>query len=596
LPATTAPAGRRRRSQPGPEQEALQHLEAERQLDELESRLGLKFKRRELLREGMTHTSWINERGAEGRDNERLEYLGDAVLELVAAEYLFKRFPTYDEGQLTQIRSSLVSTVALAGLGERLRLGEALRLGRGAAKSGARRLTSLHANAFEALIGAVFLDQGYRKAGSIFLSRIGDLSSWTDPNFKGRMQALAQERFGLPPVYRTSPDGDARSRQYVSQVSVEGGPVLGEGRGGTKQTAEQGAARAALDALVAPVSKRRRRRSRPDAAGAALTTPEPAGGAQLSPAPEPVPVAAAGGVVTAAPPAHRWRRSRGSMAAPPVIEAGSQSAPAELAVVSSVPEAPTEIAEAAPARRRRRRPRSGSAGAEVTAPEPAAGSQPPPAPAAAPATAADQAASAAHPAHKQRRRSRGRAAAAPVLAPAPEAEPAELPEIPRGPEVPTEIAAPVPARRRRRRPRSGSAGGEAVTPEPAPDAAEAGAIAAGGRVPEIGPRSALGELPVISIGPETPTEVVPAAPPAPTRRRRSRGISSARPAAQTTPAAAPASLPVAPSAPVIEPAPSPGPAGPDDPAEPAGLVTRPRTHRGHRGGRRRSGRAATPSP
>ncbi|MHB1501326.1 MAG: ribonuclease III, partial [Candidatus Dormibacteria bacterium] len=225
--------------------------------------MGLRFKRRDLLREAMTHTSWINERGDQGRDNERLEYLGDAVLELVAGEYLFNRFPTYDEGQLTQMRSSLVSTVALARLGEQLLLGETLRLGRGAAKSGARRLTSLHANAFEALIGAIFLDQGYRKAGRVFLSRIGDLSAWTDPNFKGRWQALAQERFGAPPQYRTVPvGGDLRSRQYVSQVSVEGQGILGEGRGGTKQAAEQGAARAAIDVLVAPVSKKRRRRSR----------------------------------------------------------------------------------------------------------------------------------------------------------------------------------------------------------------------------------------------------------------------------------------------------------------------------------------------
>ena len=240
-----------------------QEREAESRLDQLQDRLGLVFKRRELLREAMTHTSWINERGDLGRDNERLEYLGDAVLELVAGEYLFSRFPNYDEGQLTQMRSSLVSTVALARLGEQLQLGETLRLGRGATKSGARRLTSLHANAFEALVGAIFLDHGYRRAGRVFLSRIGDLSAWTDPNFKGRLQALAQERFGFPPQYRTTvAPGDPRSRQYLSQVSVEGQPQLGEGMGGTKQAAEQAAARAAIDLLVAPVSKKRRRRSR----------------------------------------------------------------------------------------------------------------------------------------------------------------------------------------------------------------------------------------------------------------------------------------------------------------------------------------------
>jgi len=326
----------------------------------------------------MTHTSWINERGAEGRDNERLEYLGDAVLELVAAEYLFNRFPNYDEGQLTQMRSSLVSTVALAGIGEQLRLGEALRLGRGAAKSGARRLTSLHANAFEAIIGAAFLDQGYRKAGRIFLSRIADLSSWTDPNFKGRMQALAQERFGLPPLYRTVLDGNTRPRQYFSEVSVEGGPVLGEGRGGTKQAAEQGAARAAIDRLVAPSPAKRRRRSRsgaaPSAASAeqevvllptavaadlplttALTTSE-------SVAATP---AATAGVV--APPRKRRRRSRGSGTGTVTVaspETSQMEAPAgeELALPEVAP------AEAKPARRRRRRSRSGSPQALATVP------------------------------------------------------------------------------------------------------------------------------------------------------------------------------------------------------------------------------------
>ncbi len=246
----------------------------------------------------MTHTSWINERGAAGRDNERLEYLGDAVLELVAGDYLFKRFDSYDEGQLTQMRSSLVSTVALAAIGEQLRLGEALRLGRGAAKSGARRLTSLHANAFEALVGAVFLDQGYRKAGKIFLARIGDLSDWTDPNFKGRLQALCQERFGQAPQYRTqSLDGSVHARLYVSEVWMEGQGKLGEGRGGTKQSAEQAAAKAAVDQLVAPVSRKRRRRSRTAAKAeeAAVVLPPPAAeavaasppGVAISPPPGP---------------------------------------------------------------------------------------------------------------------------------------------------------------------------------------------------------------------------------------------------------------------------------------------------------------------
>jgi len=380
----------------------------------------------------MTHTSWINERGAEGRDNERLEYLGDAVLELVAAEYLFNRFPNYDEGQLTQMRSSLVSTVALAGIGEQLRLGEALRLGRGATKSGARRLTSLHANAFEAIIGATFLDQGYRKAGKIFLSRIGDLSSWTDPNFKGRLQALAQERYGMPPLYRTLPDGNARPRQYLSQVSVEGGPVLGEGRGGTKQAAEQGAARAAIDGLVAPVSKKRRRSSQ--SASVVSASGEPLSSASLQAVAADIPLAvapAAGGgepvsaPETAAPARKRRRRSRGAggatgaTVAPSPADGASPQPEQEAPSPTAMPELDDSVptgAESTPARRRRRRPRGGSGGAVVEPTAPAAAIEPaaelasvPPVMALAPEGAATANREVA-PARRRRRRSRGGAA------------------------------------------------------------------------------------------------------------------------------------------------------------------------------------------
>ena len=212
----------------------------------------MRFRRLELLREAMTHASWNNERGepsGPGHDNERLEYLGDAVLELVVGEYLFRRFPAYDEGQLTQLRAALVNTVSLARLGERLNLGETLLLGRGAAKTGARKLPSLLANAFEAMTGAIFLDQGYRVATRVFIQNIGDLADWTDENFKGRLQEVAQERTGLPPQYRVAAEpGPGHQRAYAAEALV-GGEVIGTGRGATKQAAQQAAARAALDRL-----------------------------------------------------------------------------------------------------------------------------------------------------------------------------------------------------------------------------------------------------------------------------------------------------------------------------------------------------------
>jgi len=206
----------------------------------------------------MTHASWTNERGepsGPGHDNERLEYLGDAVLELVVGEYLFRRFPAYDEGQLTQLRAALVNTASLARLAERLDLGETLLLGKGAAKTGGRSLPSLLANAFEALIGAIFLDQGFRTAARVFLQNIGDLTEWTDENHKGRLQEVAQERLGETPRYRVvAAGGPGHKREYTAEVVV-GDRALGSGKGHTKQSAEQEAARTALVGLVAAPSR-----------------------------------------------------------------------------------------------------------------------------------------------------------------------------------------------------------------------------------------------------------------------------------------------------------------------------------------------------
>lgn len=248
-------------SGPLPELTSRVALSAEEQkgLDDLAARLQINFRRASLLREAMTHASWNNERGepsGPGYDNERLEYLGDAVLELVVGEYLFRRFPGYDEGQLTQLRAALVNTISLAKLAERLGLGDALLLGKGAAKTGARLLPSLQANCFEAMIGAIFLDQGYRVATRVFLQCIGDLSEWSDENHKGRLQEAAQLRLGATPSYRvTAIGGPGHHREYRAEAVVAG-KVLAEGRGSTKQAAEQAAARVAVEGLTAPAAVR----------------------------------------------------------------------------------------------------------------------------------------------------------------------------------------------------------------------------------------------------------------------------------------------------------------------------------------------------
>jgi ribonuclease-3 len=257
---------------------ALAAAEQDR-FDALEKRLGIRFRHPELLREAMTHASWNNERGqpaGPGHDNERLEYLGDAVLELVVGEYLFRRFPTYDEGQLTQLRAALVNTTSLARLAERLHLGDTLLLGRGAAKTGARQLPSLLANAFEAMIGALFLDQGYRAATKVFLQNIGDLAEWSDENFKGQLQEVSQDRTGDTPHYRVVATGGPGHRREYTAEALLGDRVAGIGRGRTKQAAEQSAAQNALSRLTAA--------GRGGAAAAAGAARDAARGAAAEPA------------------------------------------------------------------------------------------------------------------------------------------------------------------------------------------------------------------------------------------------------------------------------------------------------------------------
>jgi ribonuclease-3 len=229
------------------------------------------------------------------RDNERLEYLGDAVLQLIAAEYLYKHHPGATEGELTQTRSAMVNTNTLAQLAEELDLGSYLYLGKGIAKGGGRNLKSLLANGFEAVLGAVFLDAGYDAAYHYYLNRYRALPSPVrDENFKGRLQQVAQERFGETPVYDSEGARVGNRREYTSVVFA-GSEPLGTGHGPTKQEAEQDAARAALQSLTGGSSPRaaekqprarRAPRKQPREAPAGQT-PAPLVEAEVVPLPEP---------------------------------------------------------------------------------------------------------------------------------------------------------------------------------------------------------------------------------------------------------------------------------------------------------------------
>ncbi len=216
------------------------------------------------------------------RDNERLEYL-------------YKHHPGATEGELTQTRSAMVNTNTLAQLAEELELGSYLYLGKGIAKGGGRSLKSLLANVFEAVLGAVFLDAGYDAAYHYYLNRYRALPSPVrDENFKGRLQQVAQERFGETPVYDSEGARVGSRREYTSVVFA-GSEPLGTGHGPSKQEAEQDAARAALETLVgaAPAKPAKQPRQR-RAPRKRRETPEPetarepvAVAAEVVPLPEP---------------------------------------------------------------------------------------------------------------------------------------------------------------------------------------------------------------------------------------------------------------------------------------------------------------------
>lgn len=217
----------------------------------LQQKIGIHFRDPGLLLEAVTHSSFANESPhLSPRDNERLEYLGDAVLQLITAEYLYKHHPGATEGELTQTRSAMVNTNTLAQLAEQLDLGAYLYLGKGIAKGGGRNLKSLLANGFEAVLGAMFLDAGYDAAYHYYLDRYRALPTPVrDENFKGRLQQVAQERYGQTPVYESEGARVGSRREYTSVVFA-GPEPLGTGHGASKQEAEQDAARAALESLL----------------------------------------------------------------------------------------------------------------------------------------------------------------------------------------------------------------------------------------------------------------------------------------------------------------------------------------------------------
>jgi ribonuclease-3 len=218
----------------------------------LAQRLGLTSTDLGLLGQALSHRSWCAEVG-EAASNERLEFLGDAVLGLAVAEYCYQRFPDLPEGGLAKIRAAVVNTAVLARVGRELGLGEHLRLGRGEDASGGRRKPSILADTVEAVIGAVYLDQGFDAAKTLVLGWLRErievaAAGPGAEDYKTRLQELAVRTVGEPPHYEVEGEGPDHDRRYQARVRV-GGEEVGEGVGRSKKDAEQAAARAALERL-----------------------------------------------------------------------------------------------------------------------------------------------------------------------------------------------------------------------------------------------------------------------------------------------------------------------------------------------------------
>lgn len=221
--------------------------------EDLQERLGYGFRDPQLLEMALTHRSWANEQKLEVH-YERAEFLGDAVLGLLVARWLFQRYPASPEGELSKLKSVIVSEPALAQWAEELSVGDALLLGVGEARSGGRNKPSLLADAMEAVLGAVFLDGGLPAVGEIVdswletdpASNFGDISR---ADAKTALQELAQARGFELPVYRhvSEVGPDHRKRFYVE--CWLGDERVGAGSGATKKRAEQRAANQALAAM-----------------------------------------------------------------------------------------------------------------------------------------------------------------------------------------------------------------------------------------------------------------------------------------------------------------------------------------------------------
>lgn len=213
------------------------------------------FKDIKLLNKALTHSSYINEKKKSYKDNnERLEFLGDAILDAVISEYLYNKFNTYEEGKLTRMRASIVCESSLAECAGKLHLGDFFLLGKGEENTGGRNRSSILADTLEALFGAVYLDSGWEAARKFILEKLKDIiddaiHGRLYPDYKTRLQEIIQANSDLGICYQiVNEEGPDHNKTFYVNVSI-GDDIRGGGSGRNKKEAEQNAAKAALSKL-----------------------------------------------------------------------------------------------------------------------------------------------------------------------------------------------------------------------------------------------------------------------------------------------------------------------------------------------------------
>lgn len=231
-------------------------------INAVQAQLGLVFEDKTLLQRALTHRSYLNENPDYLlEDNERLEFLGDAVLDFITGEYLYHRFPELKEGELTSLRSALVRTETLARFAEKIKLGACLNMGKGEEDSGGRERPTLLCGAFEALMGAIYLDQGLEQALNFVNPLIKPeiktiLATKSHRDAKSMFQELAQGWCKITPTYKTiGEEGPDHAKQFIIGAYLDD-TCYGQGVGPNKQLAAQNAAQNALQTLEAEIRQK----------------------------------------------------------------------------------------------------------------------------------------------------------------------------------------------------------------------------------------------------------------------------------------------------------------------------------------------------